>query len=111
MGSQLATESSQQSRLDNNRVEQRELEEKLRKLKHEEDELVALLKRGNEDREGSNLALKIADEDVDEWRSKLVELHKRTHTALSVIGQMDGEPYRATNTKYTLYMLSLCRLH
>lgn len=83
------SDNTRKKRLEENRSEQRELKERLRKLEEEEASLERALQSGVQLQQQAEEAHSSTKEDILEWRSKIEDLRKRTHTSLSVISCME----------------------
>ena len=81
---------SEEKQLRQNRERQRQLEEELARLKTQEMHLMDNLETGEQLREQLDSARERANEEVEEWKTKIVELKQRTHTSLNIVHHMEG---------------------
>ncbi len=81
---------SEEKQLKQNRERQRQLEEELARLKTQEMFLMDSLETGEQIREQADSAREGANQEVEEWKTKIAELKKRTHTSLDIVHRMEG---------------------
>lgn len=81
-------EDDQRAELEKNRQKQRQLEEELRQLKENEGKLVREIEEGEKLQKVSEEVWVEATDQINDWKGKIEELHRRTEVSLEVMTRM-----------------------
>lgn len=74
-----------------NQAEQKKLEDRLAKLKCEEEKLKNVIETGKDLQKNADAVKERTDQEVKEWRGRIEELSQRTETALQVMEEMKSK--------------------